>query len=219
MPKKPYIDVVIDLETLGVDVDAIVTQVSAHAFHVDKIEPLDEYQSFNELLDLHSIKGQLPIDLQTLEFWTQDDTVSTFNTLLHSHSGNDEKTLWTKFSDWLVELNKKYTVRVWGNGILFDIGKTTYNLEKWNLKYPVQFYNERDIRTITELAAIKLNCTSPEFQKLTENTHHHDALADVIWEAQYIQKAYDVVMNGNEIDKLTNNLKKLREERDKSKQK
>lgn len=213
--RKPYIDIVIDLETLGSEISSTVTQVSAQTFHIDKIDELDKYQSFNEVLDLSTIEGKLQINLNTLQFWTKMSNVSTFRDLIHSHSDNDEQTLWTKFSDWLVELSKTYTLRVWGNGILFDIGKVTYNLKRFNLPYPVKFWDERDVRTITELAAIKLNCYSPEFQKLTPNTHHHDALADVIWEAQYMRTAYDVVINGNQIDELTKKLQKMRAEKQK----
>lgn len=188
---KEFLDIVVDLETLGTKIDSIVTQVSAKPFHFTND---DDFAPFNSYIDVNTIDNP-SVDFDTLRFWlSSQSNLDKFQKLLESKTHKTEFDMWNEFSHYLTELNKTYELRLWGNGIMFDIGKTRYNLNKFNLEYPIKFWNERDARTLVELASNKMGITSPDFQSLIPNTDKHNALSDVIWEINYLKLAYSKVM-------------------------
>lgn len=187
---KPFIDILVDLETLGISDTAPVIQVSAGAFHIGQH---DVIATFNQKVDLKTF-DKFPMEAGTLDFWTsKPEQVAQLRTYF-SDTGLTEQAMWTKFADFLDKYSD-FEVRLWGNGISFDVIKVNYNLKRFGLANPVEFWDERDVRTITQLAADKSNTTPQNWQKSVPNDNAHDALSDVIWEIEYVNRAYNLLID------------------------
>lgn len=193
--KKKAINIILDLETLGVNTDAIVTQVSAGEFSLETGEITNV---FNEVLDFDSV-DELRADIGTLRFWLRNEhNAEMFKNLIkRDNDGISEKEMWRKFSQWLsgiVASNEDKDVKIWGNGIGFDVEKVKYNVKKHHQPWPLNYANERDVRTLVDLATMITNQDDYSFKKSIKNANPHDALADIEWEAAYLSKAYHIVM-------------------------
>lgn len=193
------IDIMIDLETLGIRDDALVTQISAKAFRLGKqTSDMANVNPFNRFLDFKSLDVLENVEVGTLNFWLKDaHNVETFKSMLSRNSDTpdtcNDYDLWHNFHSWLAQFASSEDIRVWGNGISFDIVKIKTNFQRFGLDIPFMFWNERDVRTIVDLGAEKLGITSRDFQKSVPNNDKHNALADVNWQIDYVQKAHSVL--------------------------
>lgn len=183
------IDVLVDLETMGISNDAPVIQISAVAFNLG----IKGYATFNRKVNLGSV-GNINVDGLTLGFWLQtSEQTEQLKTYFDDRNAQPSE-MWKQFYKWLMDVSahQSYEIRLWGNGILFDNAKVKYNLGD---KYPVKYSNDRDVRTIVQLGADKLGISIRELRESVPNEHKHDALSDAIWEMTYIQKAYKALMD------------------------
>lgn len=186
--KKDFIELVVDLETLGVADNAQVIQISAGAFKFSK-DGVHFIKTFDKKVDLNTY-DKLTVEPGTLTFWlNRDEQINQLKTFLEP-TNVTEFQLWKEFEQFLLELDKEYTIRLWGNGSVFDNVKVRYNLKALNLNYPVMFFNERDIRTVVQLYSDKEDVNPRDFKNSFVNENQHDALSDVKWEAEFLNKAY-----------------------------
>ena len=169
--KKPRIEIVGDLETWGKDGDTALIQIAAVAFDIDTGEYLSE---FNELCDIS--KSKILVDGSTLKWWLNTD--KELLTRLVNSGKDDEETVVRHFYDWIVALKSEYEVYFWGNGILFDNKIIQAKMAQYGLQYPIFYRNDRDLRTIVDIAESKFGvnvhevCASPDQEK-------HNAIDDV----------------------------------------
>lgn len=201
--KKDSLHILLDLETLGIKTDAFVTQIGAATFDLETGRVME---TFEGKVDFSTLDN-LVLDVGTLQFWLRDEhNAEMFKAQLNAKGeGFSEIELWTNFHNWLTKLvedNKDKDVKIWGNGISFDIGKIVHNLEKWDLDFPIKFFNERDCRTLVDMATLKLGIDDYELKRSIPNEQAHDALADVIWEAAYLAKAYNILVNDENLHEL-----------------
>jgi len=189
----------VDLETFGVNDDAPVIQISAKTFILgqnDSAQLGQQAQSFDMSLDFSTVGG-LDVQISTLMFWLKDaHNTETLKQMLNKNDNvASEVEMWRLFHSWLTHAVKsgQGDVRIWGNGISFDVVKVKKNFARFGLDYPIDFWNERDVRTITDLASQVLNMTPRAFQKSVPNDNKHDALADVEWQIKYVQKAFKLL--------------------------
>ncbi len=200
---KQTIDVMVDIETLGIEEDAQVIQISAGAFHLDEvIRKLGDFKStFDFVLDLSTLGDKLSMELGTLQFWTSDsDNARVLHKLISEDSGITEEILVRKLHTWLTDLLKDYSeIKLWGNGIIFDNVKVEALFKKYGLKSPILFYNHRDVRTILELGADKLGEDVISFRnEYAEGIEKHNAIHDVLYQARYVTEAYSVLLTNPE---------------------
>jgi len=174
------IDVMLDIETLGRKSDSTIFQISAIAFDIDTGEYID---TFDMCADVST--EEIKVDGSTLKWWLQ--TNKELLTELLSKSTCTPTNLLFAFHSWLMELTADYSmdaIYLWGNGILFDNRMIKYQLEALGLEYPIFFRNDRDLRTLVDLAATKKNMTPKQLQAEFENGFisplvKHNALDDV----------------------------------------
>ena len=146
------IDVMADLETLGTNDCPPVFQLNAKAFDITTGTIIDE---FNEVADVTTTESE--VSQATLMWWFKTD-INLFTELIDKgmKSGNSEKDLIEKFVNWFNALDADYKHRfLWGNGVNFDNRIIQKKCEQYNIKYPVFFRNDMDMRTILEVAAMK----------------------------------------------------------------
>lgn len=199
--KNESIDIILDLETFGISTDAPVIQIAAATFDLNTGE-IDDWYAFNELLDI-AHTDSLNVNGSTLAFWFDEKRPGNIDVLtkfVNSDKGLSDNDLWVKFHTWLLDLvksNRDKSVKIWGNGISFDVMMIKYNFDRLGLKFPIAFWNERDVRTLVDLACRKANLNDEDFKKNIPNTEKHDAFSDIKWEAAYLKEAWAILNDPN----------------------
>lgn len=188
------IDIMLDIETLGIEDDAQVIQISAGAFHLEKLtKNKEDINIFNMVLDLSTLGDKLSVEQGTLEFWTSSpDNAKVLNRMLRVDNGITERIMVTRFCQWLENFASEYEeVRLWGNGIIFDNVKIDNLFKKYDIASPIQFYNHRDVRTIVELASYSTGLSVNEYRdRFSEDIEKHNAVDDVLYQIRYVTSAY-----------------------------
>lgn len=180
------VDVMVDIETLGNKSDSTIIQIAAAAFD---IETGRFVETFNEVADIAK-NETMNVTGDTIKWWL-DTNKELLHTLLNSGTHSSEDTL-RLFNLWLTDLTERYDVYLWGNGILFDNKMIQHQLEAIGLRYPIFFRNDRDVRTIVDLAAKKLDVTEKELRVRYQDDAlvAHDAFDDVMYQISLVTGCY-----------------------------
>lgn len=190
------IDIMVDIETLGNKADSTIFQVAAVAFNM---ETGGIYFEFNKIADI-GVNKTNTITGDTLKWWLATDK-ELFHRLLHEGDGSSDDLL-CAFRRWVDSLHLLsedgnivrggHDLYLWGNGILFDNNLLKTQLEAIGEHYPIPFRNDRDVRTIVDLAARKLGITEKELKVRFEDPSlvAHDAYDDVRYQIALVRGCY-----------------------------
>lgn len=185
------IDVMTDIETLGRGVDATIIQISAIAFNIKTGE---YYNTFNLIADIEKNKS-LKVSGGTLKWWLNTDK-ELLTTIINNGSCSSEEMI-LQFHNWLTALSEDMqNVFLWGNGILFDNKMIQHQMQTQGLDYPIFYRNDRDMRTLVEIASHKVGIkTEKEFRNKYKNTNliEHDAFDDVKGQIDILVKCYNIL--------------------------
>ena len=181
---KRRIDIMTDLETLGLSDDSTVFQVAAVKFDIHTGNILEE---FNEIIDIS--KEDIICNGDTIKWWLNTDVV-LFERLLTADRAKPGKEVFEEFHKWLN--CEEDDVYLWGNGIKFDNVKIDTQMRKYGLEYPIFYRNDRDVRTILDLASMKTGLTEKEIKKYVEDKTEkkHDALDDCLFQVRCVCTCY-----------------------------
>jgi hypothetical protein len=186
-------DIMVDIETLGKDTGASVFQISAMTFNKDTGEI---YNEFNKLGAIGSYK-ELNVDGDTLLWWLNTNKELLTN-LLNSGTLFENELI----SEFLYFLTKESSgnnsdLYLWGNGILFDNVKIKDMCKKYDYLYPIYYRNDRDVRTLLELASEVSGKSEDEIKQLVTNEDEikHDALDDVRYQVRLVVKCNELIKN------------------------
>jgi len=189
------IDIMVDLETLGLKDNATVFQVSAVMFDISngKIK-----SGFNKIIDIE--KEDMVVDGSTIKWWLKTDK-ELLDKLINDDNSLPASSVWQLFNSWIScevgnnDLSSK-NVYLWGNGILFDNQKVKTQMEKFGIKYPIHYTNDRDVRTILDLACDKtsFSCDKIKASVSDESETKHDALDDCRYQVRLVSFCYDILM-------------------------
>lgn len=185
-------DIMLDIETLGTDSHATIFQISAVSFD---IETGVHYSTFNGIADIAKNKT-LRVDGSTLKWWLNTDKELLTDLLNKGEESSDE--LLSKFYSWLYSQSSDLKdIYLWGNGILFDNKMIQEQLISIGLKYPIFYRNDRDVRTIVDLAGKKLGISEKELkEKFNDDTLvKHDAFDDVKYQINLVVSCYNLLTN------------------------
>lgn len=183
------IDIMVDIETLGTEVDSTIIQIAGVAFDIEKGDSVAE---FNSIADI-SKNNDNNITGDTLKWWLDTDA-KLFNYLLTKGTGSSKELL-EEFYNWLKELVTEYgqdNVYFWGNGILFDNKMIEYQLKSIGLDYPIHYKNDRDVRTLVDIAGRKVGISEKGVKERFNNDflQTHNALDDVIYQISLVSTLY-----------------------------
>lgn len=152
--------VMIDLETLGTEPGCAIAQVGAVRFGPDGLT-----EQFKSTISLSSCEDAgLTIDADTLEWWLDQDNATQVLT-----NGNDLRTVLMQLDHYLHGVDE-----LWANSPSFDCAILADAYDAVNMSQPWEYWQERDYRTLKNLAV------APD----TDSTAEHDALADAIQQAE-----------------------------------
>lgn len=161
------IDVMIDLETTGVEPGCCILSIGATTF--------DLKENFYVKILHQSCKDiGLVDDPATLSWWSKQDPVARETAFSGETRISDAL---GKFYDWFNRLGDSKTTFIWGNGADFDIPILAEAYSAARMKKPWKPYNGRCYRTLKNLYK---GITPGEFRGTK-----HDALADAINQASH----------------------------------
>ena len=178
----------VDIETLGTDVESTIFQIAAVIFDV-KTGNLSG--SFNKIADVSLNENlDMAVNGSTLKWWlSQPDDL--FRRLLERGDISSSQLI-QEFYDWLKILTWSGDVYLWGNGATFDNVRLKYHFEREGLEYPIAYDRDRDMRTVVELVCMKHGYDQREFRKSfqTSEFETHDAGSDSRLQAIIVAACY-----------------------------
>lgn len=187
------IDIMTDIETLGTDTTSTIIQISAMAFDIKTGDVVEE---FERMIDIE--KNENPIDATagTIKWWLNTNK-ELFAQLLNAEGVSSEQAI-KDLHQWITDMKVgDNDVYLWGNGILFDNKMIEAQMKNIGLKYPIFYRNDRDVRTIVELACAKSFTTEKELkEEFSDDTLvAHNASDDVRFQIALVSGCYDLLIN------------------------
>lgn len=176
------IDVMVDLETLDTEADAIIVSIGACFFN-----PLtgEIGKVFDRVVDVDScLDLDMKMSASTLGFWMKNPEAAqkVFGDDVPKVSLSDALSSFYNYCDYYSG-KQIGRVRLWANGPDFDKSIITYSSRACGLTYPMSFWNTRCVRTILGL------CPPQLFKKWKEDNPregYHQASWDAIYQARFI---------------------------------
>lgn len=171
---KQRIDIMVDLETLGLKQGATIFQIAAAAFDIRTGEIV---HTFDKVASIYCT-NDLKIEGGTLDFWLNQNRELFFK--LQERANGCPNQLVGDFWRWLTTFTDREDtdVYLWGNGILNDNAWLQHAFEENGLDYPIFYRNNRDTRTLREVTELKALILDKEFTYEKVGTLH-DAMDDV----------------------------------------
>ena len=174
--------VMIDLETWGTDLDAIVISIGAVKFDPEW-SPLEDRPD-PVVVDMFHV-GVLPKSAQALGFKADADTVMWWMDPKRDEARAswlalekvDYGTALAGFLSWYGDTS----LPTWSNAVSFDVAILKHQLTKLNLPCPWAFWNERCYRTLKNLSSVPYP-SEEETQGIA-----HSALGDAYRQAIHTQ--------------------------------
>jgi hypothetical protein len=195
--KYATIDIMLDLETVGLCDNPVITQLSAVAFSFEDGNILG---TFNEHIGIrNSVKKGFKIDSSTIEWWlSQSDDIynEVFMKALLSETKIED--ILVAFTEWLRKLklefglDHKTNINTWGNGIAADNKWIQQAYKLCNMEVPWKYYEDRDVRTLVDIGKRIFN---HDHKKLVFEGKVHNALDDCKHQIKYCLEVYNLIKN------------------------
>lgn len=179
--KKNRLEVMLDLETMGIGEKAAILEISLVPFCLDAA-PVD-VEPFHKVIDITSclLEG-MRVEDDTQKWWMKQDAQAKWN-LRHSEK-TDIRDAIRQSHDWLAALCSGYEVHLWCRGLNFDVPKyercVRMLLEE---RTPYDWWNLEDARTYAH--TFDVHNADIEFEGI-----RHSAAADCHHQIRIVQEAY-----------------------------
>lgn len=179
--KKNRLEVMLDLETTGLEENSGILEISLMPFFLDGKEV--NMEPFHKTIDLVScfMEG-MTFDKGTQHWWMKQDAKAKFQ--LRRNEKTDIRKAIKEAHQWLSALCEGYEVHVWCRGLNFDIPKfercVRTLLEE---ELPYKWWNLEDARTYAH--AFDVHTADIEFQGI-----RHNAVDDCRHQIRIAQESY-----------------------------
>lgn len=157
MTQERNIGIMVDIETLGLKPNTVVTQIAALVYDID--DPDTHYRQVDEYLPIQPQMTQLgrQIDADTMLFWMQQN--DTARKRFDMNTGNDfdelQALVQSVHSKLTQEIGNSATHEVWARGPQFDIAILDSLFGQFGLSAPWRYDRVFDLRTIMLAAGLK----------------------------------------------------------------
>lgn len=192
-----HIDLMLDLETLSTDFNAVIIQLAAVPFHLNGTPIGPDVSNFNLLVNpISAVKAGAKVNGDTVEWWLKQDANVVNKVFVKAISeGRTLKEVLEAFTAYIEDLKKRFNVkqvRIWGNGIKADNVWVESSYKMCGLKYPVSFRDDADVRTLVLLGR--------EFgidfkDKIPFVGDKHNAIDDCTHQIKYLTSIYTEVFS------------------------
>ena len=181
---KKRVDIMVDIETLGKSADATIIRISSIGFNIETGEYYS-HLTFDKVADIEKNERPLKIEGGTLKWWLNTDK-ELLNDLINGNrsenlSSEDVIREFYKWVEGIVTKVGRNNTYLWGNGILFDNRIIQHQMESLGLNYPIYYRNDRDVRTLLEIASLKTGASEEDIKDkyMDKTLVAHNALHDV----------------------------------------
>jgi exodeoxyribonuclease VIII len=174
-PAPRYADVMLDLESGGVEPTAPILAIGAVSFDFKELK-LGE--RFYVTVDLQSCIDQgAVLEAGTFMWWMQQSDQArqalTVGQRVHINEAMHQ------FGRFLTDkCAPEDHVKIWGNGVDFDCVLLKAHYRRAGLDAPWRFWNQRCFRTVKGLY--------PNVEPVARTGTHHNALDDAIWQVEHL---------------------------------
>ena len=174
-----YTDLSIDLETLGTEPGAVITQIGLTAFYA-RPQSGGEASMSSTLIHVDPqscIDKGLHVSWSTISWWLQQADGPRL--LMAGSKGQHIALALPKVNNFIAEhMTERF--KVWGNGATFDVTLLNEAYRACSIPVPWQFRDIRDMRTLYDLAP----CQSVE---RSVPKMEHNAMDDASAQAEFIR--------------------------------
>lgn len=193
------IDIMLDVESLGLSNKPVLAQLSAVAFKISDGVTLGE---FNKMIKPQSgVKVGLScagLDSKggtCLDWWLTQDDATFKNVIVRALlEGEDLPVVLSAFSNWVEEMkqaNKTKTAKVYGNGPAADCVWVRSAYEACGLKAPWMFFDDACVRTYVDIGR-RVFSFDPK-KEIPFVGDKHDAIADCKHQIKYVTAIYNKI--------------------------
>lgn len=173
--QKNYPDVMVDLETLSTSTDAVVLSIGAVRFRMETQDDItsimDPDRSFYARLDTDEQEERgRDVDPETMKWWGSQNEEAR---AVFKETPQDSEQVLKNFFQFC-----KGCKRIWGNGNMFDNAIIRDMADDYGLEYPVPYYRDLDVRTLTYLWNLVTNWGSKGKRPTIILGEEHNALDD-----------------------------------------
>jgi exodeoxyribonuclease VIII len=148
MKNELYPDVMLDIESFGTGSDAIVVSIGAVRFRLDTEDDFDtikeEERSFYAVLDTEEQEADgRKSDPATMDWWNEQSAEARDVLRQPVEDTTDALNRFVRFC--------RGCTRIWGNGNMFDNAIVRDICTDYGVEYPVKYWSDLDVRTLTYL--------------------------------------------------------------------
>jgi hypothetical protein len=174
----------IDLETLSLAPNAVVTEIGMVTFDIHTQDLILEQKNWYPDLKLQTVMGRV-VDPQTALWWMEQSEAARLNIAKAARLPG----IHDMFDDIQQSFDWENIEGIWSHGLNFDVPILIDLYRSFNMKAPWEktrygYRNTRDTRTILWLAGIEHKGTA------------HNAIDDCIAQAKAVQKAFGILSAG-----------------------
>lgn len=170
--------VMLDLETLGTDANAVIVSIGAVVFDFENV---DTFETWYQIVEARScIDAGLTMTPETVLWWLKqsDEARSMFK-----EKGLDLKTSLHLFDSWIKEHDP---VGVWGNGSDFDNVLIANACKAVGRPLPWKYYKNMCFRTMKNLFKVEV----------ARSGTHHNAVDDAVYQMTVLKEINSVYALG-----------------------
>lgn len=179
---KTPINIMLDLETLGIKPGCKILSISAVTFNTG----LSMNRSSFDATVMVSLQDQLKTDPNTLEWWNKQSK-EAYDAVFNNPKAIRLTSALESFEEWLtVFYDFGYIPTLWGNGASFDCPVLAEAYRVYGYKVPWHYRNERCYRTL--LAQFGHLINKQEFEGVK-----HNSLADATYQANVAEHIFNAL--------------------------
>ena len=172
---RVYGDIMVDLETLSTETDAQVVSIGAVRFRLDTVDDVDSImekgRSFYSRLCIQEQEDTgRHVDPSTIEWWSNQSKAAR---AVFEEPEEDVGTALDRFTKFC-----RGAKRIWGNGNMFDNAIVRNLYDDFGRRYPVDYWQDLDVRTLTYLWNSVTNWVSKGKRPTIVLGEEHNALDD-----------------------------------------
>ena len=177
-----YSDIMIDIETLSTQGNAVITTIGAVKFNLGtQLTPNNNY--FYRRINIQScIDIGMETEDTTIEWWNRKKDTPEYEEIFNNKDRLSIVETLNQFSEWLRDGCNSNSIRIWSNGPSFDCAILKSAYKRCNIILPWKYWNERDVRTLYDLGGITKN-----------NLNNHNALNDCITQIDGVNLSFSKI--------------------------
>ena len=173
--------IMLDLETLGTDSNAVVVSISAVEFDLDTGKQGSDIEIGLNLLE-QALNGGI-IDTSTLSWWSSQSAKAKSSLLRIPVLSIDDAL--DKFNTWIESIDHDLKdIKLWGNGATADNVWVRNLYRRHNIDFVLPYWCDCDVRTLVTISGISTR--DYKFTGLKHNGIH-----DCLHQIKYCTDAYN----------------------------